>query len=236
MGSYVHTQPYLRKRLVTTMRKLFFILTAALCMLLLTTACAENVTLDSIYATVDIPDAYILLTPDNLDLHPEWVSNMGTTKDALLEDWAERGVLLQAWNSDGDVCLEITAVQDEEALQYYDVDAQTTQMRSTYRTSHLKNTRGDGWTYQSAEWKKTTQYGRFLMLKYKRELDGETIRGYARRTIRNGYTITLDMQVTGRNAKEADNTVLEGIMKTFRFTKVLPMPELPVKLALNLLS
>ena len=75
------------------------------------------------------------------------------------------------------------------------MDAQTTQMRSTYRTSHLKNTRGDGWTYQSAEWKKTTQYGRFLVLKYKRELDGEAIRGYARRTIRNGYTITVDYQV-----------------------------------------
>ena len=224
MGSYAPVQSHLWKRLVTTMRKLFFLLTAALCMLLLTTACAETVALDAIHATVDIPDAYILLTPDNLDLHPEWVSGMGTTKEALLEDWTERGVLLQAWNSDGDVCLEITAVQDEEALQYFDVDAQTTQMRSSYRTSHLKNTRGDGWTYQSAEWKKTTQYGRFLVLKYRRELDGETIRGYARRTIRNGYTITVDYQVFGRSLKAADSTALSNVMKTWYFTQVLTKP------------
>ena len=69
------------------MRKLFFLFTATLCLLLMTTACAETVALDSIHATVDIPDAYILLTPDNLDLHPEWVSRMGATKESLLADW-----------------------------------------------------------------------------------------------------------------------------------------------------
>ncbi|MGN0777639.1 MAG: carboxypeptidase-like regulatory domain-containing protein [Aristaeellaceae bacterium] len=209
---------------MTAMRKLILFFAAMLCMLLLTTACAETVTLDTIYATVDIPDAYILLTPDNLDLHPEWIARMGETKETLLADWTERGVLIQAWNSEGDVCLEITAVQDEDALQYFDVDVQTTQMRSTYRVSHLKNTRGDGWTYQTAEWKKTNQYGRFLMLKYKRVLNGETIRGYARRTIRNGYTITVDLQVFGRSLKTVDSTAINNVMKSWHFTQTLTKP------------
>lgn len=206
------------------MRKFLLVLTALVCLFLCSAACAETVSLDTISATVDIPDAYILLTPDNLDLHPEWVSQLGSTKEDLLADWASRGVLFQAWKTDGDVCLELTAVQDAEAEQYFNIDEQTTATRSTYRTSHLKNTRGDGWTYQSAEWKKTEQYGRFLMLKYKRTLNGETIRGYARRTIRNGYTITLDYQVHGRSLKNADDTALSSIMKSWYFTELLTKP------------
>lgn len=224
MGFYVHFHEHPTKRLVTTMRKFLLILTAMLCMLMCSFACAETVTLDSIYATVDIPDEYILLTPDNLDLHPEWVSQMGTDKDALLSDWSQRGVLFQAWQSEGDVCIELTAVKDADAEQYFNIDEQTTATRSSYRTSHLKNRRGDGWAYQSAEWKKTTQYGRFLMLKYKRTLNDEAIRGYARRTIRNGYTITLDYQVHGRSLKNADDTALNNIMKSWYFTQMLQKP------------
>lgn len=206
------------------MRKFLMILTALVCLLLCSVACAETVALDTIHATVDIPDTYILLTPDNLDLHPEWVAQLGSTKEELLADWESRGVLFQAWKSDRDVCLELTAAADAEAQQYFNIDEQTTATRSTYRTSHLKNTRGDGWTYQSAEWKKTEQYGRFLILKYKRTLDGETVRGYARRTIRNGYTITLNYQVYGRSLKAADDTALTNIMKSWYFTEVLAKP------------
>lgn len=206
------------------MRKFLMILTALVCLLWCAGACAETVVLDTIHATVDIPDTYILLTPTNLDLHSEWVAQLGSTMEELLADWESRGVLFQAWKSDGDVCLELTAVQDAEATQYFNIDEQTTATRSTYRTSHLKNTRGDGWTYQSAEWKKTEQYGRFLMLKYKRTLSGETIRGYARRTVRNGYTITLDYQVHGRSLKTADDTALTSIMKSWYFTEVLTKP------------
>lgn len=195
-----------------------------MCVALCACASAETVSLDAIHATVDIPDEYILLTPDNLALHPELVAKLGHTQDSLLADWTDRGVLLQAWTGEGDACLEITAVQDEEAQQYFNIDEQTTKTRAAYRTAHLKNTRGDGWTYQSAEWKKTAQYGRFLMLKYKRTLDGETIRGYARRTIRNGYTITLDYQVHGRSLKKADDTAMNTFMKTWYFTEVLDAP------------
>ena len=217
---------YPTKRLVTSMRKFMLILTTILCLFVLTSALAdgETVVMDSICATVEIPDKYITITPANMSLHPEWLARMGADEADLKADWSERGVLLQAWSSEGDVCLEITAVQDDEAMQYFNIDEQTTKTRSVYRTSHLKNTRGDGWTYQSAEWKKTTQYGRFLMLKYKRTLNGEAIRGYARRTIRNGYTITLDYQVHGRSLKNADNTALNGIIKTWNFTQVLPKP------------
>jgi len=208
------------------MRKFFFFLLTALLLLTATSACAETLTFDAIHAACDIPDSYILLTPGNLDRHEEWIANRGTTKDALLNEWEERGVLAQAWSTEGDVCLEISAAQDDLAQQYYDIDQQTKQIRSSYRSLHLKGEefKAQGYTYQSAEWKKNSDYGRFLILKYKREIGGETMRGYARRTIRNGYTITLDYQVYGRGLKNADNSALNNIMKTWRFTQVLSKP------------
>ena len=65
--------------------------------------------------------------------------------------------------------------------------------------NHLKGEsfKAEGYKIESAEWKKTAQ-GRFLMLKYKRNWNGETYRGYARKTIKNGYTILLDYKVFGR--------------------------------------
>ncbi len=48
--------------------------------------------------------------------------------------------------------------------------------------------------------------------------------GFQRRTIRNGYTITVDMQVYGRNVSGADNTALNKVFDSFGFTQALPVP------------
>ena len=54
-------------------------------------------------------------------------------------------------------------------------------------------------------------------------------RGYQRRTIYNGYTITLDMKVLGgRQLKSADNKALNKVFDTLTFTQTLPLPQLPV--------
>ena len=209
------------------MRKIVLILMAVCCLLMCAGAAAEPLTFDTIGASCEIPDSFILLLPDNLQLHQEWLTNHDTSEEDLLAEWTERGVLAQAWTADGDTCIEITAVQDEDAEQYFDVDQQDAAMRSTYRAGYLKNSnawKDLGYTIQSAEWKKTAQYGRFLMLKYKRTVDGQTYRGYARRTIRNGYTITVDVKVFDRGLKNADLKVIDNLMNTWRFDKVLSKP------------
>lgn len=203
------------------MRKFLFTAMLVLCVCLCAIASAQTLTFGDLQAGCAVPDDYILLKPDNLDRHTEFLANRGITQEALLADWAARGVLAQAWAPAGDACLEFTAIQDELAQQYFDIDQQTPQVRAAYRTAHLKGKeyKAQGYTYQSAEWKKYSEIGRFLMLKYKRSIDGETIRGYARRTIRNGYTITLDYQVYGRNLKSADSKALTKVLESWRFTK-----------------
>lgn len=209
------------------MKKYVFALLLVLCVSVCALACAQTFTFPSIYATVSVDDEdMILLTPTNLALHQEWVSAQGVTEEDLIAQWEKEGVLLIAESTKGDVKLVISAVQDDNAKQYFDIDQQTTKTRTTYRTSHTKGAyyKSQGYTYQSAEWKKTDAYGRFLSLKYKRTVDGETYRGYARRTIRNGYTITLDYQVHGRTLQSADSRALTRIMDTFSFTSVKEKP------------
>ena len=69
-----------------------------------------------------------------------------------------------------------------------------------------------------------TNTGRFLQLKYTRTVNGETYRGYARKTIRNGYSIHVDYQVYGRALKNADKNALDDVMDTWEFLEIFPRP------------
>ena len=209
------------------MRKYALVLCLMLLALLPVCACAEQVTLDTIHAEVTIPDGYIILTPDNIEYHPELLERLGSTADKLKSDFSERGVLLQAWTTAGDACLEITAVKDELAQQYFDLDQQETAIRTTYKNNHANGAYfGDlGYKFTTAEWKNVaSRYGRMLQLRYTHTTAAGSTSGYMRRTIRNGYTVTLDYQAVGRDAKTADNKALDDIMNTFKFTTNLPKP------------
>ena len=94
------------------MRKYLLMLLVLALMLLCGTATAQTLTFDTIYATCEVSDDMIVLTPDNLSQHPEWIAGMQTTAEALREDFQARGVLAQAWSKDGASCVEFTAVQD----------------------------------------------------------------------------------------------------------------------------
>ena len=204
-------------------KELLFALILCCGLLCLAFAGAETMTLDLIHAKVDIPEDFVLLTPDNLDRHTEWIANHNTTQEAILTDMEERGVLAQAWSQGNDVRFEITAVEDTAAESFFDLDQQATKTRNQYADNVLHTTAG-GYKYQSAEWKNSTNAGRFLLIRYKQTVGGAEQRGYMRRTIRNGYTISLDYRVMNRTLKTADNTALTAIFKTFSFTETLPKP------------
>ena len=205
------------------MRKVFFLLTVLLC-LLCASASAATYTFEDIYATCELSDDYIVLTPDNLAYHPEWLAGKGTTEDAMLADYQARGVLLQAWNQAGDVCVEITAVQDEMAKSLFDVDQQTSNTRKSYRTGHSNGTLYPdlGYDITNAEWSNAKARGRFLMMKYTDDANNQ--KGYLRRTIRNGFTISVDYQVFGRKTNSTDSKAIDKIMGDWTFTQTLTKP------------
>ena len=212
------------------MRKLIglVVLLAALT-LLAAPALAKELTFDEIHARVTLNDTKYttIITPETLKAHSQFLLNKGISTEDAQTTWEAEGILCQAWNEAGDVCVQVTAVKDQDAEAYFDIDQQTVNTRAAYRKAHLSGESFDvlGIDYASAEWKKTKQYGRFLMLQYSQKIGGEIHhRGYARKTIRNGYHIQLDYQVYGRSLKNADKNALDDVMDTWEFLEVWPRP------------
>lgn len=204
------------------MRKSVFGLLLAALLLCLAQAFADTtVQMEPVSGAVTFNDNYIVLTPATLSEHQELLSDRGQSLAEAEADWAARGVLAQAWLTDRTVCVEVTAVQDEEARQYFDLDQQTSRVRSEYRSMHLKDPRFNSDTYdvKTADWKLQAHGGRFLILKYKAVRNGVFRWGYARKTVRNGYTITLDYQVNqDRALRETDARALNVIANSVTFT------------------
>ena len=182
--------------------------------------------LGPVYAKLALLDSYIVLREENLDAHPEILNTLNTTAEAMKQDWKDRGVILQAWVSKLDACLEVRAVQDEDAAQYYNIDDQTTQTRAAYRSSQMKSQalKNQGYDIKSAEWFRTANDIRFLQIKYKRNVSGVITWGYAEKTVRNGWTLVLDYQVYGRGLKERDLNSLRKVTRTVAFTQTMDTP------------
>lgn len=211
------------------MRKFFVTLLFLLCLLLPAAALADFFTFAEQGAACSIPNGkYTVITPDNVASQTEWLTKQNTTAEKVLADFASRGVLLQAWSVSGDVCLEISAVQDLYAGQYYDINQVTTDERKAYRVSHSTDKTGEwralGYDYTSAEWKDYKYARRFLQLEYTRTVNGTTYRGYARKTVRNGWHIHVDYQVYGRTLKNSDLNALEAVMTSWEFLEVTQKP------------
>lgn len=219
------------------MSKRFFLILALVFILLLPClpAMAEAYNFPSIMAGVQLPDGVYktVLTQDNLQANEGYIKTRGSTVQAWADDFAARGILLQAFDPANDRVLVISALQDVDAQQLFDINQHTSDVRKKYRLSHGNDGAFTvlGYRYDAVSWKNFTGVGRFLQLRYSYRQGGDLIhRGYQRRTIRNGYTITIDMQVFGRQLKAADNSALNKVFDTFAFSRILPMPELPITL------
>ena len=217
------------------MRKLFPMLLFALLLTLLLAvpALAADFTYDDFSATLTVPDTYTMVTQDNLADHEDLLAKQGLTAETAQADWQKRGVRFQAWNAAGDMCIELSAVQDDFAMQYWDVNEITTDERATYRLGHSSDKNGYyrnlGYDYTSAQWKNGKNYARFLVLEYTRTYNGVSYAGYGRKSIRNGYSIYLECQVYGRTPKKTDNNALQAILDTLKFNEIFPRPSSAVQ-------
>ncbi len=217
------------------MRKLCVLLFLT-AILLMGSACAEAYSFHNIFMTLSVPSDYeVILTPESLDANSDAVQARGYTLEGLRQQFADEGILLMAFDDDKDRVFVVTAVQDEQSQSLYDINEQTANVRATYRTNHSNGTYcgAQGYKFETCEWKNFgDDQGRFLMLKYVLRKDGAVAyKGLWRRTIRNGYTITLDMRAMGRNVTSGDINALNKIQNTVSFTEVTGAPEAPLTMA-----
>ena len=192
--------------------------------LICTPAMAETYVFDQLYASMEVPDTYIVLMESNLAEYADWLEAQGSSMEEKQSDFTRRGVLLQAWTREMDACFELRARQDENTLLIFDVNEQSSDVRGQYRTGHYPHNNYPGYDFSTSEWKNTEE-GRFLVLRYTRRDNGEVLyKGFMRRTIRNGYEIDFDLQIYNRAVTNKDNTSLNKIWETFHFIELLELP------------
>lgn len=203
------------------MRKTVLLL--MLCMLLSFSASAQQVLLPLIPAQVDVSDTSYapMLTPENLAANESFIISKGGTLAGWQQEFKEKGILLMAYDDNNSRRLVISALLDADAQRFGDIDQQTPETRAGYRREHLKEGPfvDQGYKADSAEWRNFPKVGRFLMIRYSHRAGGEvTHRGFMRRSVKNGLSITIDMQVFGRGLKGGDNTALNKVFDSFAFT------------------
>lgn len=204
-------------------RSVLFVLTA-LAVLLCVSALGEQVGLASIPAVVSLPEgAYkAILTPENLAEHETLIHAKGGSLTSWQEMFKAQGIQMMAFDDANQRVLVISALADADGQRLVDMDQQTADIRATYRREHLDKDGAmaqQGYRLESAEWKDFDHVGRFLMMKYRFSPGGDLqYRGFARRSVKNGLTITVDMRVQGRGLKAGDNTALNKVFDTLSFT------------------
>ncbi len=209
------------------MRKAIFLISLILLLGVFSAASADTeCSLAPCSGSVIIPDSkYTILTPDNIGEHADLISAIGKTKEEILSDWEDRGVVLQAWfnNKLLDACLEITVRQDEDARVYYDlVNHSSNAGWKTFLASHRGSGSAyaaDGYSIKEVEKKQKNieVHNYLLQLKYKRTVDGKTYWGYAYKTVARGYTVVLDYQVYNRGLRTGDQNEISKIVNTLKF-------------------
>jgi hypothetical protein len=216
-------------------RNMMFLAAAIILLGLFPAAGAESYQFPSIYAGIVLPDGVYqkVLTPDNLQANEEFIKSKGGDVTTWAADFSAKGILLQAYDTQNDRALVITALKDVDGESIFDINEHPAQVRTKYRLSHGASGSYTilGYKYDSVSWRNFPGIGRFLQLRYTYRRGNEVLhRGYQRRTVRNGYTITVDMQVYGRQLSGRDNTALNKVFDTFTFSQILPMPPLPITL------
>ena len=208
------------------MRKAVFLLIIAVFLGVAACAAADTeFSLSPCSGTVTISESkYTVLTPDNLDEHTDLLAQLGKSKDQLISDWEDRGVVLQAWfnNKSLDACMELIVRQDEDARIYYDlVNHSSDAGWKTFLSSHKGNSAysADGYSIKEVEKKqKNLEYHNYLLqLKYKRTTDSKVYWGYAFKTVARGYTVVLDYQVYDRGLRTGDLNEVNKMVNTLRF-------------------
>ena len=206
------------------MRKIILLFALLLSLAVFSAAAADTeYSLSPCPATVTIPGGnYIVLTRENLSLHPDLLSSIGKTEEEILSDWEERGVVLQAWfqNKKLDACLEISVRQDEDSRMYYDlVNHPADNGWSSFIASHKGASAysEEGYSVKEAVKKQQKNKNYFLRIKYKRTEGSRVYWGYAAKTVARGYTVVLDYQVYDRGLRSGDQNELNKTVNTLQF-------------------
>lgn len=217
------------------MKKSLFISFLSVLLLIAVFAVAESIDFEPAGFKIDVSEKEYtnIVTKYNIESHKEFLSENGFKEEELKYLFDNSGLLLRAYNLKDKRVFSVYAKKDSEAEQFFDINEQTSETRASYRRLHGKGgfKENEGYFYNYIEWKSFKKpLDRWLMLKFDFKKDGQkAYRGLQRRTIRNGYTITLELiNLEGKGLTTGDANAMTRAFSHFRFEKIFDLPDLPV--------
>ena len=110
--------------------------------------------LDPVYGRLTLDNEWFdkVLTPLTLEDNQEWLTAQGTTLEEAQARYEEQGILLEAFDPENSRVLVVSAVQDVNAEEIYDVNLVDEETRRNYRLNHSKDVFYgiQGYRYESA--------------------------------------------------------------------------------------
>ncbi len=175
--------------------------------------------------SVTIPESkYTVLTPENIGEHLDLLAGIGKSKEDILSDWEDRGVVMQAWfnNKQLDACMEVIVRQDEDARVYFDLvnhpsDPGWKQFLASHKGESAYTAEGYSLRDVEKKQKNIERHNYLIQMKYKRTFGGKTYWGYVYKTVARGYTVVLDYQVYNRGLRTGDQNEISKIANTLVF-------------------
>lgn len=195
---------------------------------------AQHVSMESIYAEIELPDPWLVLSPQTISIYEPLLQENEMNVADMQSRYTSEGVVVEAWDEDFMQSIRIMTTSNERSQTIYDISRATKAQRNSllayYNTS--KNWTNTYYRYQQAEWQNHSSMGRFLFLRYN-YMDGDTTvrRGVQYLTIRNGLNYIIEWTIPDRRFTNKDLREFKALLNDFSFTKELEAPPLPVSLS-----
>ena len=94
-------------------------------------ACAQTVTMEDIYAQIDFPDTWLVLSPQLLRVYEPLLSQHGFDVNGMAERYESEGVIAEAWDADFAQSMRVMVTRDERAQTLFTLDRSTTAERNS---------------------------------------------------------------------------------------------------------
>lgn len=216
------------RKTVNPVRKTLLLLLVLFLTLVCACAAADEYTLEGISGKMTLDEStYIVLTAENLSSHPDMLKELGTDAETLKKDFEERSVVLKAWTKDLKTSIEVTVVQDEDSARYYDLELQNNSARKQYYKEQLAAYKSRGYNVSDSEIKLHAKSGHYAVFNYSFKDNDTTRRGIMRKTVRNGYTLTVDYEVFDRRPTKTDKDKGRKFINGIVIDAVEPKGDLP---------
>ena len=103
----------------------------ALSLMFAACACAQTVTMEDIYAQIDFPDTWLVLSPQLLRVYEPLLSQHGFDVNGMAERYESEGVIAEAWDADFAQSMRVMVTRDERAQTLFTLDRSTTAERNS---------------------------------------------------------------------------------------------------------